>query len=279
MNEQTRELQLIELDILEQVLKICEKYSLTYYMLGGTLLGAIRHKGFIPWDDDIDLGLPRPDYEKFIAYAEKELVSPYQLHTTLKKKGKYSYYYARVENTDVVLKRTISIKEVLIPAFIDIFPLDGVPNDVKKREKWISKCSRLSTLFSASQIMYRGNNSQTSKKRKPVKEFLRNVFIKLRMDKLLNTELIWKLLDKALKENDYDSSDVIINFCGAWGLKEMFPKSVYGEGELYQFEQYQLRGPKDYDAVLSQMYGDYMTPPEKADQEHHYLEVVSIKEN
>ena len=71
MSDNLREIQLLELEILKQVLNICNTHSLTYYMLGGTLLGAVRHKGFIPWDDDIDIGLPRPDYEKFIEYAGK----------------------------------------------------------------------------------------------------------------------------------------------------------------------------------------------------------------
>lgn len=267
-------IQEVEKGILRQILAICERHDLKYYMLGGTLLGAVRHQGFIPWDDDMDLGFPRPDYEKFLEYCEEELEAPYQLHTALKGNGPYSYYYARVEDPRVQLKRTISIKEVVIPAFVDIFPLDGVPTELEKRKKWLKKCSLLDRLFSASQILYKGNNSQTHKTMKPYKKALRDAFVFLRMDRLLNTKMIWKQLDRALKENSYEKCDTIINFCGHWKLKEMFAKAVYGEGKLYPFEEFMLNGPEDYDYVLKQMYGDYMILPDEKDRENHHLQLM-----
>ena len=276
--EEIKFIQETEKDILRQVLKICEEHQLKYYMLGGTLLGAVRHGGFIPWDDDVDLGFPRSEYEKFITYAEEELKPPYQLHTALNDKGKYSYYYARVEDTRVLLNRSIAIKDVVIPAFVDIFPLDGVPDDIRKRKRWIRKCTFLHRLFSASQVLYKSNNNQTHRPMKPVEKALRNVFITLRMDRMLNTKLIWKQLDKALKENSYEESQNIINFCGHWKLKEMFPKTVYGEGKLYPFEEFMLNGPSDCDYVLSQMYGDYMKLPEESERENHHLELIRRNE-
>ena len=141
MTDYLRQLQLVELDILKQFLEICEKHALTYYMLGGTLLGAVRHKGFIPWDDDIDIGMPRPDYEKFLKLATYDLKPPYQLHTLFQNRGEYNYYYARVENPETRVLRKMAIEDVHIPAWIDVFPLDGVPNDAHNRDKWIRKCS------------------------------------------------------------------------------------------------------------------------------------------
>ena len=265
-----RDLQSVELDILKQVLKISQRHNLTYYMLGGTLLGAVRHKGFIPWDDDIDIGLPRPDYERFLEYAQYELEMPYQLHTISQNSGAYCYYYARVENTKVKLVRKAAINEAVIPAWIDVFPLDGVPNDPKKNKKWLKRVERCNTIFRRAQLSYLGN-TQTPSHRNVVKK----AFVKLRLDKLISTKWAWKRLDAVLKENKYYECDILINACGYWKLKEMFPKSVYGKGKLYPFEGLMLNGPEDYDYVLKQMYGDYMTPPPENAREHHFIELIA----
>lgn len=272
--EDIKLIQETEKGILRQVLNVCERHQLNYYMLGGTLLGAVRHGGFIPWDDDIDLGLPRPDYEEFIRYAEEELEIPYQLHTALNGKGKYSYYYARVEDTRVQLKRSIAIKDVIIPAYVDVFPLDGVPKNANKRRRWLRKCEFLSRMFSASQVLYKSNNTRTHKKMNHFETAFRGLFIILRLDRMMNTKLIWKRLDKALKENNYEDCSEIINFCGHWKLKEMFPKAVYGKGKLYPFEEFMLNGPEDCDYVLSQMYGEYMILPDQEHRENHYIELL-----
>ena len=119
----------IDLKILKEILKICDKYKLVYYMIGGTMLGAIRHKGFIPWDDDIDLGLPRDDYEKFLEVAPKELSANLKL-VNYKTDSNYQYYITRILdlNTEVIEER-IGNNNKYTHASIDIFPIDGTPNN------------------------------------------------------------------------------------------------------------------------------------------------------
>lgn len=267
-------LQQIDLTIIDQILQIIERHSLKYYMLGGTLLGAIRHKGFIPWDDDIDIGLPRPDYERFLVYAQNELTEPFLLHTAFTEGMKYGYYYARVERSDIKLKRVGSYQKIEINAFVDVFPLDGVPSSLSERELWLKRCNFYKHLFVDSQFYYYALSSEQKGKQPFYKSFVRNIALKLRLDRLISTRWAWKQLHKSLTKYDYDCCDTLINFCGYWGVKEMFPKEVYGEGRLYQFEDHYLMGPNDYDFVLTQMYGDYMTPPEEANRDHHYLEIV-----
>ena len=269
-----RELQLIELDILKKVLDIIERHHLRYFVLGGTLLGAVRHQGFIPWDDDVDIGIPRPDYDRFLDYAEKELAQPYQLHTLKTKTGEYSYYYARVENTAVKTLRKVALKEVVIPSWVDVFPLDGVPEEGRKRDRWMRKCRFYKALFRASQHSYFGRSASLKKKRSLPKALIRHLFIRYHLEDLIDTQKAWDKLDHALREYNYDTSPALANLCGYWGPKEMFPKSYYGKGRLYPFEDLMLMGPENYDAVLTQMYGDYMTPPPEDQREHHYVELI-----
>ena len=115
-----RQIQLGELSLLEKYIEICSKYNLRYYALGGTLLGAVRHKGFIPWDDDMDLGMPRKDYEKFLEICEKELPD----HVILR------IHDDNLGNTSIMdTSLQIEFGGVVCSPFIDVFPLDGYPSD------------------------------------------------------------------------------------------------------------------------------------------------------
>lgn len=276
MDEQLRKLQMVDLDILRRILRICEEHRLTYFILGGTLLGAVRHKGFIPWDDDVDIGLPRPDYEKFLQFADRELEAPYRIHTTQNNTGLHLYYYARVENTAVKLEKAATVNKLQINAFVDVFPLDGVPNDERKKQRWMKKCRRRKTLFDLSGYSYKAADSSLKKNRSLPRRILRTLFFKLKLDRMINAQRAWKRLDRALKAYPYEECDRLINFCGYWGERELFAKSVYGEGALYPFEDLMLNGPKNYDFVLTQMYGDYMTPPPESERNHHHLSIVEI---
>ena len=273
--EEKKILQQHELKILKELLKIIEKYDLKYYMLGGTLLGAVRHKGFIPWDDDLDIGIPRPDYEKLVSVLDGELVYPYAVHSLQSGLCDFSYYYIRVVDTRLKLVRKISQKDVYLPVWVDVFPLDGVPDEQNERRKWLKKGYRLLQQYKISQFdyFYYTDNVRGGKYRIP-KTLVKTVFRRLNFQKLMNTEKIWQKIDYHLKSYDYNGSHDLINFCGYWGIKEMFPKEVYGEGKLYPFEDIMLMGPVNYDYVLTQMYGDYMTPLPEGARDHHHIELV-----
>ncbi|MBO4383291.1 MAG: LicD family protein [Clostridia bacterium] len=130
-----RMLQLEELDMAKQILAICEKHDIEVFALGGTLLGAVRHQGFIPWDDDLDLGMKRADYERFIKLAPSELHAPLSLHTCYNDKA-FLYPYVRVQNADYGLQRDFTTDKTVQDLWVDIFPLDGVPADGLRRMLW-----------------------------------------------------------------------------------------------------------------------------------------------
>lgn len=264
-----QEIQQAELQILHEVLKVFKKYNLKHYAVDGTLLGAIRHKGFIPWDDDIDIGLPRPDYEKFLQIAESELKHPFYLHTFQNKRRQTGLYFTQVADESFVFKRKYGGKIVDTFAWIDIFPLDGVPERDISFKFWRTKCLLLTKMFSLSQIgnvydIHGEKNQWKTKKEKFIK-----IFLKLRLNKLLNSGRLWKSLDKSMKKYDYQYASRIIHFCSPWRKRELFKKAVYEKANDYQFEDVTLRGPQNYDFVLTQIYGDYMTPPKEACMNSH----------
>ncbi len=128
-----RELQLKELDILKQTIKIIEDHNLSYFALGGTLLGAIRHKGFIPWDDDVDICMTRPDYEKFLEIAQKELPENLELGY-FKTNPNHQKYATRIIDKNTQVLRNDSFKDYYVNIWIDIIPLDGIRDNKLKNK-------------------------------------------------------------------------------------------------------------------------------------------------
>lgn len=264
-----RDLQLQELDILRECLKIINKYSLRYYMLGGTFLGAIRHKGFIPWDDDIDIGMPRDDYEKFCVYAEDELELPFWL-STFQNDNDHNGYCCRVINKNIKLFRDDAIKEKTDNLWIDIFPLDGMPNNIIMRN-----FHKFHLLFLRLLLQYSKYDSGINMKKK--RNALESILIKMGfvVSKLLhfNTKKRLMAIDKSLQRYRYDSSNYVVNFMGAYKFKEMFPKSYYDNPIEYDFENTKLIGASEYDKILTQMYGDYMRPPAENQRFSHSIKI------
>ena len=274
-------LQKAELDILKQVLVLCQKHNIEYYILGGTLLGAVRHKGFIPWDDDIDIGMKRDEYERFIEIAKKELPSNLILDYYKEHKGEKdysSYYMVRIENTKVKMKCTMAKQERIINSWIDVFPIDGLPNN--KIKKFFHKLKLLYLRMTIRYSQYSKLVTQNEKK----KDFFVRMLIKLGriidFEKIFNKDKELEKLDKTLKKYNPKDCDEIINFAGAcksYRFIEIFPKKIYDELAEYDFEDIKLVGPKDYNAVLSHQYGDYMTLPKEEDRNKHNTEVIYEK--
>lgn len=266
-----RDLQLVELDLIRAFVDICEKEGLTYYLLGGTLLGAVRHKGYIPWDDDADIGLPRPDYEKFLMVAKKYLPEDYQVESYKATPG-YKFYFSRLTCAKQKVKVYASQKESIQNAWIDIFPLDGMPN-----QKYLNKIHQGYLMFLRALYKFSVFDTHVGI-HLPNRVWYEKALISfckyMPIQKLFSTRRRLDSLDHALKKYSYENSNYLVNFMGAYKFREMFLKDVYAEGALYEFEGLQLNGPKDYDFVCTQLYGDYMTPPPDAEKNKHFTEMV-----
>lgn len=269
--ENREKLHSIEKEIIIYYIQICEKLGLKYTILGGTLLGAVRHKNFIPWDDDVDFGMPRPDYEKLINYLIKHDNKSFPFKNF--RNSDIKTYFSRIENKKAKIIDRSAEKKDERNAWIDIFPLDGMPSNKLLLKAHQVNLLRLRLLLQYSQFSDIVNVSLTER---PIVE---KIFIKLgellKPERFLNTHKIMIKLDKSLKKYTYENSLFAVNFMGAYKFREMFDRNVYEDLVLYSFDDIQLFGPREYDLVLSQLYGKkYMLPPSKMVMNKHFTEIV-----
>ncbi len=260
-----RQLQLEELDMFKEIVKICEKHGLTYYVMGGTLLGAVRHEGFIPWDDDLDIGFLRDDYETFLRIAETELPEPLRL-LTLHNDKQYVHLFSRVINPNIKLRRDNTVNKTVQSLWVDIFPIDGVPFGKVGRflwEKVIYVLRGLRNLSCFSELI------DVNKEYKGLKKLVVSVGLKTNIEKFLNTHLLNAALDRFLKRWNPKDTTVIGNPMGGSWFKEVYPKDWYSEVVKLPFEDTTVNCPSGYTRILEQMYGDYMTPPPETQRNKH----------
>lgn len=265
-----RKLQLCELEILKYFISICEEHGFTYYISGGTFLGAVRHKGFIPWDDDVDVAMPRSDYEKFLKLFEDN-DKKFKI-STYKDTSETVHYQAKLMDSSIQLLNTSGQENQVWSAWIDIFPLDGMPNNF-----FLRKLHGLHLMYLRARLKF------TCFDQVNLKEKHRNIiertliFIGLHTNFMKNGSPITYLdkIDKCLKKYPSEKSNYYINFMGAYKLKSVLRKDVYyQEGATYDFEGMKLFGPKNYDKYLSHFYGDYMTPPSASEKNKHNTELI-----
>ena len=238
----------------------CAEQGLRYYVIGGTMLGAVRHKGFIPWDDDIDVGMPRPDYDRLCSLLAKQSDPPYLLETP-GAADDFPYLYAKLydpQTTMIEKKRMAVVRGV----FLDIFPLDGLGKDEETAKAHYKKIKKKINLHTAMVCALRKGRS--------FKKNLAVLIARMIPGFILSPRKLAKQIEFLQKTYDFDDSLYISNTAGAWGAKENFPRSVFGTPAAYPFEDGTVLGPEQFDAYLSGLYGSYMTPPPPEKQVSHH---------
>ncbi len=255
----------VDLNIVKEVVSICEKYGLIYYMLGGTMLGAIRHKGFIPWDDDIDLGIPRKDYERFLQVAPKELSANLKVvnyHTD----PEYQYYITRILDTKTkVVEERIGNDNKYTNASIDIFPVDGTPNNALLREIYFFRVLYHRALMS---LCYK-DSIDRKRPRGGAEKVLLWIMERIPVEKMTTPYKQKEAIDRLLRKQKIEGAKYIGNIMGAYRTREIVPAEFYGKGKMYPFEDIELRGMELADEYLKYTYGEYMQlPPENKRKTH-----------
>ena len=250
-NEQLRKLQLKELEIFTELVALCEAEQLQYFAIAGTALGAVRHKGMIPWDDDIDIALPRKDYEKFLEIA------PQKLPPHLKLEFAKIAQFHRVLNVHT----HIQVDPVVTDGqgtdyhlFCDIFPIDGMPSSKFGRWLHMTHYLILRMVFKFHFIQF----IATGEHRPAFENFIIKTAKALRFYKLVPYEFMSKRLRRCEMKYSYETSSFCSIFPGPYRYKDMYPKSCFGEGVKLPFEGISVTVPADYDHYLKAIYGDYM---------------------
>lgn len=252
-NYEIRPLQLKILEILQAVDKTCKENNLRYYLTAGTMLGAIRHKGFIPWDDDADIAMPRPDYEKLIANAKQWLPKRYEL-ICAENDPQYSLPFAKIQDAETTIIEHSHLR-YLGGVYLDVFPLDGLPDNKITRFFHVRRYKKLrKKLYFTYRDPYRHGHGPSC-------------WIPLLHRKLYTVEGLQKKIRALLLKYSFDQSKLVQDYDD--GHKGAITKDILGTPTPYTFENVQLNGYENYDAYLSQKYGDYMTPPEGNHQIQH----------
>lgn len=245
------------LKVLDEVFK---KNGLRYFLVSGTMLGAVRHKGFIPWDDDVDLGMPRPDYERLIKHS-KEWLPEHLEFICAEKDENYPLPFGKIQDSRTTLMEK-SYRDYIGGVYIDIFPLDGVSESKTKRSchfrRYLFWYKILYYIFRDPYKHGRGINS----------------WIPLLCRRLFSRRFVHNKMRSIMMENSYDESYYMSEHYNR--QKRFMPRSVFGNPTPIQFEDALLMGVEQPHEYLEEEYGDYMKlPPEDKRKQHgfHFLDL------
>lgn len=261
------DIQKTEFEILKHTVAICDDLGLKYFLVCGSALGAVKYKGFIPWDDDIDIALYRDDYEIFCKEAQRRLPDYLFLQNSNSDKYFPAFYSKIRDSRTTYIEKSVKGIDMHHGVYIDVFPLDGYVNKKSSESSFERKKQLYLRLLSTSyDIKFeRGIKGK-------VLDFLLN---------LTNIKMFYRVINKSfnkfLSSYKIDNSQLVCNHGNWQGRLEYAPKEQYGEGVMATFEGLSVRIPEKYDEYLTQKYGDWRADlPEDQRVGHHYYTVCDV---
>lgn len=268
------------LNALKEFVRVCEENNLCYYVIGGTLLGAVRHKGFIPWDDDIDVAMPRSDYDRLLQLFDK-FHKPYVLEFYQRNPDFLSYFAKiRDERVDLIEEVVDSHKDKKLGYLVDILPIDKTPNGKIARKFYFMHVLRLRFWCGTANVKFGIRTSRPKWEQRLLKvlrffriyRFVDRRKIYGKMDRLFH-----KVENMKSSKNDKYSGTIT----GAYKTREIVPSRLFGtrdEKVYLEFETLKVRVPVLYDEYLKSIYGNYMKLPDAEQQKSHYS-AMEVKAN
>lgn len=249
------------LNILKAVDAVCDAHGLRYYLWAGTMIGAVRHKGFIPWDDDLDIAMPRKDYDMLANHAKEWLPRPYEL-VAAETDDKYPLPFAKVQDADTTLIERMHLK-YLGGVYIDVFPIDGVPDNAVARKLQFARYEYYKrVLYLLYRDPYKHGHGPSS-------------WLPLLCRKAYTLKGVQDKIRALLHRYDYDLCRLVADYDD--GSRGAMDKKILGTPVLYDFENMRFKGVSDYDTYLSNKYGDYMTIPKQDKQRQHNFHYIDLE--
>ncbi len=246
-----KEIQKLQLELMKELHNFLQEKNIQYYLIAGSALGAVRHKGFIPWDDDIDIAIYREDYEKFINLA-KDFNTRYEV-VNFSNKNNCDFLLTRIYIPNTYIKLS-SIEKTKLDKrlYLDIFPLDNVPEDETERIKYENKIRKKKALISRIDARDYGTGKLQLLVKKTISFFLKP----FRKSILSST-------DRLLKKYRHIDTSLTCSLCSQYSFeKQVMLKDIYGEPSLIKFEDTEFYAPMKLNDYLTKLYGeDYMQVP------------------
>ena len=272
-----KRIQKIEVELLLEFDRICKKHDIKYQLFAGTLLGAIRHEGFIPWDDDIDVAMIRSEYDRFVSVVQKELQDEY-FFQTLKTDPNYMNRFAKIRKNNTVFKeKLVQELDMHHGVYIDIFALDNIEPDTSKGKNQIWKIRKIDGFFKF-RLKYRYESMEPGFAKTKAK-FKYNLIKFMSIPKLKVDEYVLKIMKSF---NDKDTGYIAdLSNPGVGNLEKfIMKKEVMMDSIDAMFEGHSFPIPRTYDAVLTKAYGDYMKLPDEFNRvSHHNIVEIDLNED
>ncbi|MBF7102886.1 LicD family protein [Pediococcus pentosaceus] len=255
-----KDIKKVELDILIEIKRICDFYNIEFFLIGGSFLGAIRHKGFISWDDDIDIGMTRGNYEKFIQVSSKEFTGKIKVQNYYSD-NTYPLSFLKVLNTAYKVKENRSRnKDSLNGIFVDVFPFDRMPKSTIRRKIQIFRFKFLNSYIEY-ELGWRSKNFKNE-----MISFLINIFSNKKITFFV------KKRDKIMREYNKQKKFDYYNIPSQYGPeKEVIKEKEMNKMKQITFENIKLNIPEAYDKILTRQYGNYMIPPKPEERNAKHL--------
>lgn len=260
--ERFKALQSIQLEILQYLDRFTKKHNIKYYLVFGTLLGAVRHHGFIPWDIDIDVSLMRDDYERLLNLLREEKNAPYFVSTPGDKYHTSPHALLYCKNTMLIRRHSKYNKRDKRPkeVYIDLFPIDYLPTNQKDKTELVKRLARLRRIVDI--------KTPTFYKPGRLYRFLKT--IRSFRYFFISNEHILSRYNKLMMKHNNELNSKMGQFASDDFMTISLEMSDYGEPLFERFEHLNMPIPRKYDTFLRQVYGNYMELPEKDKQEEYF---------